>query len=415
MNILHISSHDLHGSRFNGYNLIGKFGDLHNVEMAVWKKTSTNNFVHQIPPAKSKILAFLTNIFIDLSSRFGFDRLLGFSGFILPFLKYYKRADIIHLQLIHSYSNFSILSLPKISKNKPVIWTLHDIWALTGGCEHSFECDKWMTGCKAKCPYPRMTSFFKKFTPQFHWKIKSKVYANSQFTLVVASEWMKEKVSLSPLLNKYPCYVIPFGINVNLFCPRDRVSLKKKFGIKPENQVIAFRDSGYLKDKFKGLKWLREALEIYQPNTPTTLLIFQDGSEFESLSHKYDIMKTGWIDGENLAEVLACSDIFLMPSLQESFGLMAIESMACGVPVIVFEGTSLPSIIKAPYGGLSVPARNSKALANSIKYLLENENERNIIAQQARNLVVSEYTDELYRQRHLALYQLVQNDFKKNN
>lgn len=412
MNILHISSHDLHGARFNGYNMIGQQKDQYKIEMAVWKKTSKNDLVYNIPPSKFKLLYFLTNIFIDISSRIGFDRLLGFSGLFLPYSKFFQKADIIHLQLIHNYSNFSIFSIPFISKKKPIIWTLHDIWALTGGCEHSFECDKWMSGCNFKCPHPRQTSFLKNYTPFFHWKLKKRIYNNSKFTLIVASKWMKEKVEKSPLLNKHECVLIPFGVNINLFRPRDKVITRNKLGINPNNKVIAFRDSGYSTDKFKGLKWIFEALQIYEPKYPTTLLIFQDGSQFESLNYKYDILKKGWVEGEELAEALSCADLFLMPSIQESFGLMAIESMSCGVPVIVFEGTALPSIIKAPLGGLSVESRNSKELSKSIQFLLDNENERTRIANEARSIAESEYSEDLYIKRHFELYKRIFDDFK---
>jgi glycosyltransferase involved in cell wall biosynthesis len=415
MNILHISSHDLHGSRFNGYDMQYVISNQHNVEMAVWEKTSNNLKVHKIPPSDNHIFKFLTALIITFTARLGFDRLFGFAGYILPFKTFYKKADIVHLHLIHNYSNFSILSLPNLSRKKPLVWTLHDPWAFTGGCEHSFDCDKWKIGCNGRCPHPRATSLFKRRMPYFHWKIKKYLYANTDLTLIVASQWMKDKVSVSPLLKHLPCHLIPFGVDINMFHPGDKLAARKALGIKEGARVIAFRDPGYKVDKFKGMKWLMEALEILQLATPITLLIFQDGNEFEKLGHKYDIIKTGWIKGKEMAAALSSADLFLMPSIQESFGLMAVEAMSCGLPVIVFEGTALPSIIKAPVGGVAVPAKNSIALSTAIEHLLNNEDDRKKISMQARALVEADYSDSLYVNKHVELYQSIINNFEMNN
>jgi len=75
------------------------------------------------------------------------------------------------------------------------------------------------------------------------------------------------------------------------------------------------------------------------------LLILQDGKGFSALSPKYGVVTPGWIDGEDLAIALSAADVFVMPSIQEAFGLMAVEAMACGTPVIVFDGTALPGVI----------------------------------------------------------------------
>jgi glycosyltransferase involved in cell wall biosynthesis len=383
--------------------------------MAVWEKTSNNSNIYQIPPSNNKVLKYLTTLIITFTARLGFDRLFGFAGVLLPFKSFFKRADIVHLHLIHNYSNFSILSLPKLSQKKPLVWTLHDPWAFTGGCEHSFDCDKWKSGCNGICPHPRATTLFKRRTPYFHWKLKKYLYANSNITIIVASQWMLDKVSASPLLHHLPCHLIPFGVDINMFHPGDKLAARKALGINETDKVLAFRDPGYKVDKFKGMKWLMEALEILDITTPTTLLIFQDGNAFDKLSHKFNIVITGWIKDHDLAAALSSADLFLMPSIQESFGLMAVEAMSCGLPVIVFEGTALPSVIKAPIGGTAVPAKNSIALSKAIEDLLTNEEERLKIGKQARALVEAEYSDHLYVNKHIEVYQTIINKFDLKN
>ena len=405
MNILHINNTDLAGGRFNGYYMKQSLDKSFNVEMVVWNKESQNSNVHQSPPDHPVLRFFALNI-ERIGVRLGFDGLTGIIGWILPFQDYFKRADIIHLHQIHNHPNFSILSLPMLTRKKPVIWTIHDPWAITGGCEHSFECNRWLNGCKPRCPHPRRKSLFRKYTPFVHWKIKKLVYQRSNLNLVVASKWMKDRIERSPLLRHLPCHHIPFGIDLEVFKPRSKAECRKKLGIPLGHKVIAFRDIGQSSKMsgYKGISYLMEALKIYNPIEPTTLLIFENGKGFRILSPKYSVLTPGWIDGEDLVIALSAADIFLMPSIQEAFGLMAVESMACGTPVIVFEGTALPDVIKAPLGGVAVPAKDSRALAEAIKQLLENDEFRCKLAKQARQIAEREYSFSQYVQRHINLY-----------
>ena len=381
--------------------------------MAVWKKQSEETFVKQIPP-NNRLAWLLWSRTMMLFSRFGLDRLVGFGGWILRKNSYFKSADIIHLHLIHNFSNFSIFSLPFISKLKPVVWTLHDPWAYTGGCEHSFDCNKWQNGCSVPCPHPRATSLFQKSAPNLHWKIKKYLYSKSTITLVVSSDWMLERVKKSPLMKDFDCIKIPFGIDLKQFKLLEKFKAKSKLGIPTNHKVIAFRDSGLKKDKFKGLRWLKDALEVYEVNEPTTLLIFEKGDDFKFLENKFNVICLGWIDGDELVTALSAADIFIMPSIQESFGLMAVESMACGTPVIVFEGTALPSIVKHGIGGIVIPLKDTKALAEGILNILNDNDLRLKMSAQARKIVEDNYNEDQYVESHIELYKKVISEFKND-
>ena len=408
MNILHVNNTDLAGGRFNGYYMNQQLDESFNIEMVVWNKESKNSNIYQSPPDNLFFRFFAKNL-DRISVRLGFDGLTGFIGWILPYQNYFKRSDIVHIHQIHNHPNFSILSLPMLSRKKPVIWTIHDPWAITGGCEHSFECNRWLNGCKPLCPHPRRVSLFRRYTPYLHWKIKKFVYKHSNLNIVVASKWMKDRIEKSPLLSHLPCHHIPFGIDLEVFKPRSKKECRKKFGIPLDHKVIAFRgiENSPNMSAYKGAKYLLEALKIYEPNESTTLIIFDSASNFKILSSKYNILSTGWIDGENLAIALSSADIFMMPSVQESFGLMAVESMACGTPVVVFEGTALPDVIKSPLGGIAVPEKNSFELAKAIKKVLENDEFRRKLGVQARQIAEQEYSFPQYVQRLVNLYDKV--------
>ena len=125
------------------------------------------------------------------------------------------------------------------------------------------------------------------------------------------------------------------------------------------------------------------------------------------MSPKYSVITPGWIDGKDVAVALSAADVFVMPSIQEAFGMMAVESMACGTPVITFDGTSLPEVIKAPLGGLVVPTKDSAALAGAIHKLLKDDELRDRLGKQARQIAEQEYSFTFYIEQHVNLYEAV--------
>lgn len=413
MRVLHVNYIDTVGQRFNGFKLSQQLKGQIVSEMTVWTKLSKESFVKQIPP-ENKIAWKLWNKTMILFSRFGLDRLIGFGGWVLRKQNYFKSADIIHLHLIHNFSNFSILSLPYITKLKPVVWTLHDPWAFTGGCEHSFDCNKWQTGCCAPCPYPRATSLFSKSSPSIHWKLKKYIYSRSSITLVVSSNWMLNRVKRSPLMKDFDCVKIPFGIDLKEFKLLSKSLAKSKLGIPIDHKVIAFRASSLKKDKFKGVRYIHEALALLNSNAPLSIIIFEDGSDFDLYKNEYNIINLGWVDQKELVLALNATDVFIMPSIQESFGLMAIEAMACGSPVVTFDGTAIEEIVRDQVTGIVVPTKNSIALANAVTYLINNEIVRVKMGLSARKVVEDEFTEDKYINRHLELYNIVRNKFKNN-
>ena len=118
---------------------------------------------------------------------------------------------------------------------------------------------------------------------------------------------------------------------------------------------------------FKGLPEFVEALKALSPDRKMCILVVQETGHFEQLADRHQILEFGWTNDEALlSDLYAACDFFAMPSKAEAFGLMAIEAMACGRPVLSLEGTALPSITFAPDAGLAVEA-DVRALAHGIE------------------------------------------------
>jgi glycosyltransferase involved in cell wall biosynthesis len=161
-----------------------------------------------------------------------------------------------------------------------------------------------------------------------------------------------------------------------------------------------------LDNPFKGLDYFRQAMRRLDIDQ-VCLLTTCDGNLDEFIG-RYQVIELGWTDDEALLlDSYAAADFFVMPSTAEAFGMMAIEAMACGRPVICFEGTALPEVTFAPEAGLAVPLRDAEALAAAIARWLGDPEEVSWRGRRCRELAEKHYGLELHLDRLTSLYRRV--------
>jgi glycosyltransferase involved in cell wall biosynthesis len=175
-----------------------------------------------------------------------------------------------------------------------------------------------------------------------------------------------------------------------------------KFGIDAQTVVLSFRA---VKSEFKGLNHIKDSLRQLNTEKKICLLTFNETGLMEEFSEQFQIIDLGWVDDEVLlAEAYSASDIFLMPSTAEAFGVMAIEAMACGKPVIVFEKTSLSEVTFSPQGGVAVPHGDSRALTHALERLVNEPAERERLGKRAEFLAAQHYSFEVHANKVLQVY-----------
>ncbi len=402
--IVHITHNDLMGSRFNGHT-IHQFlkNSGHESYHLVGKKYGTDSDTVEY---KSIFARTIQNIERTLSVHY----LLYLTTIPLLLSKCFRRAKLVHYHVIHQM-NFSILALPILTRLKPSIWTIHDMWAFTGHCIQSLDCDRWLIGC-GKCPDLKIPIKIKRDTTSFMWKIKKWVYRYSKFDLVVASKWMQKKVKASPLLSHFNVHLIPFGIDLDLFCPREsRIDRSiQNHEIPDQNLVLTFRASDM--SRIKGFSYLIEALKNLNLKTPITIITTgQEIKIAEQLPYKIEHISFPWVfDDKLLAEIYRVSDICIVPSLGESFCMTAIEAMACGTPVVCFKDTVVEETAFSDAGAsVAVKYADSVALASAIEDLANNKAKRLEIAKIARQIAVEHYDDKVHFARIKKLYREILN------
>jgi glycosyltransferase involved in cell wall biosynthesis len=149
-----------------------------------------------------------------------------------------------------------------------------------------------------------------------------------------------------------------------------------------------------------------EALGAPPPRRSTSLITVDQRGLVDELTPAYNLVELGWVtDAAPYAQALCASDVLLMPSLAEAFGLMAIEAMAAARPVICFEGTALPSVTRAPECGIAVPWGNASALRDAIDSLAADPEEATRRGVLGRELAGSLYDHDRYLDGIAGVYQ----------
>ncbi len=403
---LQIGDGDLHGRRFNGHDLhiaLNERGVLS--RSLVWTKTSQDVFTSEIAlQFDDRVLQ--NQKFSAIQSDYSMQSQFNPFSYELLFNEKFLDSDIIHYHLIHNHF-FSLAHLPILTKLKPTVWTLHDPWALAGHCIHPFDCEKWKTGC-GNCPDLLSDFPLRKDTTALNWKLKEVYFAKSDFDVIVASQWMYQRVSASPLMKNKEIHLIPFGLNLDTFKPGNKRKLREQFGIPHSNFVICLRSISW---GLKGFEYTKELLKLLtSTERKITIIAYNEKGLLSDFNDYFQIIDLGTIYDENqLALMYGVSDIFISTSLAESFGLSALESIACGTPVVAFDNTAITEVIEAPYAGIVVPATDIYSMKDAICTLMLDSKKLSELSSNARKLAESKYNKNDYVNRVIEVYKHVIN------
>lgn len=401
MKVLHVNNIDLHGRRFNGYDLIT---DLRSRgvdgKQAVLTKLSRNPRVFSLWSSRAD--EQLHGALRRVEQRRSMNNLIFPWGRALAATPEFMEADVVHYHLIHN-EVIGLLDLPMLFSQRPSVWTFHDPWPLTGHCIHPLKSRGWLTGCH-DCPsldepFPMDRDFAYRML-----RIKKRIFADANVHIVVASEFMRDMVSRSPLTSHLKSvHLIPFGVDASAYLPEEeRTRSREQLGIPRDDFVVLFRASTW---NIKGLGYILDALNAGPPGRPTTLLTVGQKGLVDSLPRAFRVAEFGWVeDNATLARIYSASDVLLMPSTGESFGLMALEAMASGRPVISFDGTAVPWVTHAPECGIAVRMGDATALREAMNTLASNPDESRRRGQLGREIAVNEYSHDVYLDSLASLY-----------
>jgi glycosyltransferase involved in cell wall biosynthesis len=331
-----------------------------------------------------------------------------FSPAWLPFSNVVKKVnnidpDIVHLHWIAG-GMLRIEDLEKI--RKPIIWTLHDNWALTGGCHIKWDCENYFEKC-GKCPLLKSSKEFD--LSRLGSLRKERVYSKlKQLYIVSPSNWLADLVSKSSLLKDKYVKVLPNPIFTEIFKPIDKEFARKILNLLKDKKLILFSAINAINDINKGFSQLVNALQnLKLKNIEIVILGSSKPKEVQNfgfpahyLGHLYDDI--------SLVILYNASDVTVVPSLQENLSNTIMESLSCGTPAVAFDIGGNGDMVEHKRNGYLAKPFDPLDLANGIEWVLSAPN-YDEICQNAREKVLKEFDSRVVAKKYIELYKEVLN------
>lgn len=324
-----------------------------------------------------------------------------------------RQADILNLHWIAG-GFLSIKGISRLAKlDKPIVWTLHDMWAFTGGCHYSIECERYISSCGA-CA--QLDSRKDNDITRKIWRKKEKAYKDLDLTIVTLSRWLAECAKRSSLLRNFGIEVIPNGLDTGIFKPINKLTARNVLNLPKNKKIILFGAMNPTINKLKGYQYLKKAINKLKNmkvfNEDRLCLVIFGASYSEDIEKfPFEVKFLGRLyDNFSLALSYSAADVFVGPSLQEAFGQTYIESMSCGTPCVAFDYSGPKDMIDHKVNGYLAEYKNPESLAEGIKWILEDENRALRLREAARKKAVEKYSLKIQAERYVDLYKaLLQN------
>lgn len=258
---------------------------------------------------------------------------------LVAFIQEYA-PDVIHLHNLHGYYvNLEILfDYLKTEFSGKVVWTLHDCWAFTGHCVHYAYagCDRWKTGChhcREKGSYPASVLADRS---RKNYMDKKRIFTGvPNMTIVTVSQWLKEQAEAS-FLGCYPVVRVYNGIDYDIFRPLES-DIRQKLGLENKKMILSVSDGW---NDRKGYFRLLE-LAVAAPPDWHFVVVGLSKKQIAAMPENITGMERTW-NQEELIKLYTAADVFYNPSVEETFGLVTAEALACGTPAVVMNSTACP-------------------------------------------------------------------------
>jgi len=291
----------------------------------------------------------------------------------------------------------------RVPRSTPIVWTLHDLNPLTGGCHYDLGCGRYADHC-GSCPQlgssdPRDLSYNV-------WSRKHRflsMVSPSRLHFVTPSKWLARQVRRSPFLGRFPVCTIPYGLDLEELAPRPRDSVRDLLGIPRDARVLLFVAED-IANRRKGFNHLVEALRKCAREIPS-LLLLSLGQNKPRVQLPIPCVHVGSINNDRfLSMVYSAADLFAICSMQDNLPNTVLEAMACGIASVGTAVGGIPDMVRDGVNGLTVAATDAGALADAITGLLNNRVRCWEMGANARRIALQEYSLELQARRYAELY-----------
>jgi len=323
--------------------------------------------------------------------------------------KLIKEADIIHLHWI----NAGFLSLASLKElldlGKPVVWTFHDMWAITGGCHYALSCERYKQSC-GDCLYLKKPG--KKDLSHRLWHKKSKVFMGRDITVITPSKWLETCVRESTMFGQMDVFTIHNPLDQTQFKPMDREVACRNLGLDPSKRYILF-GAASVKSLYKGFSYFQEAVKLMcqDPEIVEGVEILLFGKTGEDFSKMFPVPfhNIAYVRStQTMVELYNVAQLYVISSLQDNLPSTIIESMLCGTPVVGFRTGGIPDMISHLEDGYLAGHKDVTDLAEGMKWILSYDSYP-ALSELVRKAAVSRFSRKRSAEMHVELYKKLLN------
>lgn len=321
----------------------------------------------------------------------------GFGGLDFTKLPAYKDANLLHLHWINGF--VAMRTLRKV--DKPVVWTIRDMWPLTGGCHYAMGCERYEVGC-GECPQlgSRRLNDLSRLVVS-----NKRASLPKQLQLVGISRWVSECAGESSVFSGYPVETISNNVDVRQFFPVDAAIARECLGIPLDKRVVLV-GAQRVNDFYKGFDLFMDGMGALGMQD-LHVLVFGKATEEDLAGLRVEYTNLGFLaDTVSLRLAYAAADVFVAPSRMEAFGKTLAEAMACGTPVVCFDATGPKDIVEHQVTGYKARPFEPADLGAGIEWVLSrNEAEHMRLRESARARAMTLFDSRVIAKQYAELYE----------
>ncbi len=312
--------------------------------------------------------------------------------------------DVVHLHWISG----GMLKIEHIAKIKsPIVWSLHDMWAFTGGCHYDENCELYKKQC-GTCKV--LKSMRDNDLSRKIFRRKEQTYSKiNNLTVVGLSKWIADLAKKSTLFSNLKVINLPNLIDATVYKALDKNYSRQLYNLSLEKKLICFGAMAATDDPRKGYAQLIEALKKNTLNNVECVVFGSKNCGIEkSLPIKINFIGKKY-DDESLVALYNSADILVVPSIQENLSNVIMESLACGTPVVAFDIGGNGDMIEHKINGYLAKPFNTVDLAEGLNWVLSKERFKKDNDIMIKNHV-NKFSENVVSKKYIALY----NDIIKN-
>ena len=291
--------------------------------------------------------------------------------------------DLVHLHTVADWFNVPSW-LETLPSGIGVVITLHDMWHFTGGCFLYRGCDRFTETC---APCPILKTPLNRILAKDEQRRKLQAYRSRRVQFVANSQWLANLADRSAIVRACgSSQVIPPGIDTDVFRPQDKAQYRAELGI-PADAFVIVAGAASLTDTNKNIPWLLEQLAGL-PELEDVLVVLAGEGTLKIPVGLHVRLTGGVADRIKRAMLFSAADVFVSASLMETYGLMLVEAMSCGIPVVAFRTGGVPEAVPEQ-GGILCEQLDADAFKTAIQKLRHSEELRNELGNAGSKLVAA--------------------------